>query len=134
MAFESPVRAERGLLPPGRDLGICHQIRGAVLLIIPGFFHPEHIEVQGVSMSNIKNPLTMFFYVLREFLEMTLIHLALCPQTPDESRETHDHAKAWPSGRKGQLGIILPALPLLRSRSELQLPRNRWFFFFYTVI
>lgn len=113
MAFESPVRAERGLLPPGRDLGFCHQIRGAVLLIIPGFFRYEHIKVQGVSMSNIKSPLVTVFCVLREFLEMTLIHLALCPQTPDESRETHDHAKALPSCQKGRTGKVRSALQTL---------------------
>ena len=71
------------LLPDRGQLSFSHpQCGGAVLLIIPGFFHPEHTKVQGVSMSNIKSPLAMFFSVLREFLEMTLIHLALIPQNP----------------------------------------------------
>ena len=64
----------------------------------------------------------MFFYVLREFLEMTLIHLALSPQTPDVSGKTHDNARTWPSGRIGLSGKVKPALPLLRRRSKLQLP------------
>lgn len=66
----------------------------------------------------------MFFYVLREFLEMALIHLALSPQTPDVSRKTHDIPQIILAEQKNKKGkfIVIDGKQRLLSIQQFVLP------------